>query len=50
MDLPENADGELRLPLPAVPRLLSGRIRETDALEIEGPVSRADLLRVFSGY
>jgi uncharacterized protein (TIGR03083 family) len=50
VDQPEKADGELRLPLTAVPRLLSGRIRETDALEIDGAVSRADLMRVFSGY
>ncbi|MCW2544366.1 MAG: hypothetical protein JWM40_1918 [Frankiales bacterium] len=50
VDQPESADGEVRLPLTAVPRLLSGRIRESDALVIEGPLTRADLLRVFSGY
>jgi uncharacterized protein (TIGR03083 family) len=46
-----SADGELTLPLAALPRLLSGRLRATDAdVVATGPVSRADLERVFPGY
>ena len=50
VDPPDKADGELRISLVTVPRLLSGRLRDIDDLEIEGPLSRADLLRVFPGY
>jgi uncharacterized protein (TIGR03083 family) len=47
---PDQADGELRLAAPVFPRLLSGRLRDSDEIDITGPVSRADLLRVFPGY
>lgn len=50
VDDPEDPTGRLRLPVGAFPRLLSGRLRPTDELELSGPVGRDDLLRVFPGY
>jgi uncharacterized protein (TIGR03083 family) len=50
---PARSDGELRLPMHALPRLLSGRLRAADdsrGIEVEGPVSLDDLRRVFAGY
>jgi uncharacterized protein (TIGR03083 family) len=45
------SDGELRLPLEALPRLLTGRLRASDSsIVVDGPVSLADLRRVFPGY
>jgi hypothetical protein len=45
------SDGELRLPLEVLPRLLTGRLRASDSdILIDGPVSTADLQRVFPGY
>jgi uncharacterized protein (TIGR03083 family) len=45
------SDGELRLPLEVLPRLLTGRLRASDSdILIDGPVSLADLQRVFPGY
>ena len=50
-DGPAAADGELTLPLAALPRLVSGRLRATDTdVVATGPASRADLERVFPGY
>jgi uncharacterized protein (TIGR03083 family) len=52
-DPPERSDGEVRLPLHALPRLLSGRLRAADEardIRTEGPVSLDDLRRVFAGY
>jgi len=50
---PERSDGELRLSLEALPRLLTGRLRPADGdrgLSVEGAVSLDDLRRVFPGY
>jgi uncharacterized protein (TIGR03083 family) len=48
---PAQSDGELRLPLEALPRLLTGRLRASDRdIEVDGPVSLDDLRRVFPGY
>jgi len=45
------AAGEVRLPLEAIPRLLSGRLRASDTgIVVNGPVSLEDLRRVFPGY
>jgi uncharacterized protein (TIGR03083 family) len=47
------SDGELRLPLEALPRLLTGRLRGSggDAgVRVAGPVSLEDLRRVFPGF
>jgi uncharacterized protein (TIGR03083 family) len=45
------ADGEVTLPLEAMPRLLSGRLRASDTgIVVNGPVSLEDLRRVFPGY
>jgi uncharacterized protein (TIGR03083 family) len=51
-DAPGQADGELRLPMEALPRLLSGRVRAADAdhIRVDGAVSLDDLRRVFPGY
>jgi hypothetical protein len=50
-DMPPDSDGELRLPVEALPRLVSGRLRPTDSgVIVDGPVSMADLRRVFPGY
>jgi hypothetical protein len=41
------------LPLETLPRLLTGRLRASDdsgGLRVDGPVSLADLQRVFPGY
>ena len=47
----DSSDGELRLPLEALPRLLSGRLHGSNSgILIDGPVSLADLQRVFPGY
>ena len=49
--VPPDSDGELRLPVEALPRLLSGRLRPTDSgVTVDGPVSMDDLRRVFPGY
>jgi uncharacterized protein (TIGR03083 family) len=49
--MPAESDGELRLPVEALPRLLSGRLRPTDSgVSVDGPVSMDDLRRVFPGY
>jgi uncharacterized protein (TIGR03083 family) len=45
------ADGELRLPTEVLPRLLTGRLRGSDVgISLDGPLSPADLNRVFPGY
>jgi uncharacterized protein (TIGR03083 family) len=45
------ADGELRPPLEALPRLLTGRLRTSDTgILVDGPVLLAELRRVFPGY
>jgi uncharacterized protein (TIGR03083 family) len=52
-DAPGPSDGELNLPAEALPRLLSGRLRASDAervVRVEGTVSFDDLRRVFPGY
>ena len=51
-DTPGESDGELQLPLEALPRLLTGRLRASDSsgVRVDGPVSLADLQRVFPGY
>ena len=50
-DASGQADGEVTLPLEAMPRLISGRLRESDTdIVVNGPVSLADLRRVFPGY
>jgi uncharacterized protein (TIGR03083 family) len=51
-DAPGQADGELRLPMEALPRLLSGRLRTVDDqhIGVDGAVSLDDLRRVFPGY
>jgi uncharacterized protein (TIGR03083 family) len=48
---PERSDGELHLPAEALPRLLTGRLREADdgRVRVSGPVSLDDLRRVFPG-
>jgi uncharacterized protein (TIGR03083 family) len=50
-DAPERSDGELHLPAEALPRLLTGRLREADAgrVRVDGSVSLDDLRRVFPG-
>jgi hypothetical protein len=49
-DGPSQTDGEVELPLEAIPRLLSGRLRASDAdIAVSGPLSLADLRRVFPG-
>jgi uncharacterized protein (TIGR03083 family) len=53
IDGPEQSDGELHLPLEALPRLLTGRLRASDSatgIRVAGPVSLDDLRRVFPGY
>ncbi|MCU1588347.1 MAG: maleylpyruvate isomerase family mycothiol-dependent enzyme [Frankiales bacterium] len=50
VDEPESPTGHLQLPVGAFIRLITGRFRPTDPLELSGPVGRADLLRVFPGY
>ena len=48
---PSAPDGELAMPVEAFPRLLAGRLRDAPAgLQVEGPVSFADLQRIFPGY
>jgi uncharacterized protein (TIGR03083 family) len=47
---PAQSDGELRLPLGALPRLLAGRLRRSDSIQVDGPASLEDLRRVFPGY
>jgi hypothetical protein len=50
-DGPSQTDGDVALPLGAIPRLLSGRLRGSDAdVVVSGPVSLEDLRRVFPGY
>jgi uncharacterized protein (TIGR03083 family) len=50
-DGPGRADGEVQLPVEALLRLLSGRLRPSDSsIVVSGPVSLADLRRVFPGY
>jgi hypothetical protein len=50
-DPPVESDGELHLPLEALPRLLTGRLRPSDSeIRLAGPVSLDDLRRVFPGY
>jgi uncharacterized protein (TIGR03083 family) len=50
-DGPGESDGELQVPLEALPRLLTGRLRASDGgIRVDGPVSLADLRRVFPGY
>lgn len=50
-DAPEESDGDLRLPVGSLPRLLSGRLRPADSgVRVDGPVSLDDLRRVFPGY
>jgi uncharacterized protein (TIGR03083 family) len=51
-DAPERSDGELHLPSEALPRLLTGRLRASDApgIRVDGPMSLDDLRRVFPGY
>jgi uncharacterized protein (TIGR03083 family) len=49
---PERSDGELHLPAEALPRLLTGRLRQADderAVRVHGSVSLDDLRRVFPG-
>jgi uncharacterized protein (TIGR03083 family) len=49
---PERSDGELHLPAEALPRLLTGRLRQADdgrGLRVHGSVSLDDLRRVFPG-
>ena len=51
-DAPERSDGELHLPAEALPRLLTGRLREADeerGVRADGAVSLDDLRRVFPG-
>jgi uncharacterized protein (TIGR03083 family) len=44
-------DGEVTLPLQAIPRLLSGRLRASDTdIVVSGPLTLEDLRRVFPGY
>jgi uncharacterized protein (TIGR03083 family) len=50
---PDESDGNVHLPLEALPRLLSGRLRASDGgagIDADGPVSLDDLRRVFPGY
>jgi uncharacterized protein (TIGR03083 family) len=49
-DAPAESDGELHLPVAALPRLLAGRLRPADEFRVEGPVTMDDLRRVFPGY
>lgn len=51
-DAPGESDGELWLPLEALPRLLAGRLRpsDTEHIRVDGAVSLDDLRRVFPGY
>jgi uncharacterized protein (TIGR03083 family) len=52
-DAPGQSDGELHLPVEALPRLLTGRLRASDSargLQVDGPVSLDDLRRVFPGF
>jgi uncharacterized protein (TIGR03083 family) len=51
-DEPDRSDGELELPLGALPRLLTGRLRGSEDADVrtDGPVSLSDLRRVFPGY
>jgi uncharacterized protein (TIGR03083 family) len=49
---PERSDGELHLPAEALPRLLTGRLRNADearGARVDGAVSLDDLRRVFPG-
>jgi uncharacterized protein (TIGR03083 family) len=51
-DAPERSDGELHLPAEALPRLLTGRLRNADearGARVDGAVSLDDLRRVFPG-
>jgi hypothetical protein len=49
-DGPSQTDGEVELPLEAIPRLLSSRLRASDTdIAVSGPLSLADLPRVFPG-
>jgi uncharacterized protein (TIGR03083 family) len=51
MDGPTRSDGEVTLPLEALPRLLSGRLRASDTgIVVHGRVSLEALRRVFPGY
>ena len=50
--VPERSDGELHLPAEALPRLLTGRLRNPDegrGVRVDGSVSLDDLRRVFPG-
>jgi hypothetical protein len=50
-DVISHTDGDVTLPLEALPRLLSGRLRTSDTdIVVNGPVSLEDLRRVFPGY
>ncbi|HEY0401993.1 MAG TPA: maleylpyruvate isomerase family mycothiol-dependent enzyme [Blastococcus sp.] len=52
-EAPARSDGELRLPVEALPRLLTGRLRESDSagsVRVDGAVSLDDLRRVFPGF
>jgi uncharacterized protein (TIGR03083 family) len=52
-DAPGKSDGELHLPVAALPRLLTGRLRASDregGIRVDGAVSLDDLRRVFPGY
>jgi len=50
-DGPSQTDGEVTLPMEAMPRLVSGRLRGSDTgIVVNGPVSLEDLRRVFPGY
>jgi uncharacterized protein (TIGR03083 family) len=50
-DPPAQSDGELQLPMETLPRLLSGRLRDSDLdIRLDRPLSLDDLRRVFPGY
>jgi uncharacterized protein (TIGR03083 family) len=49
-DVPADADGELHLGLGAFVRLLAGRLRELPDDAVTGPLSAAELRKVFPGY
>jgi hypothetical protein len=52
-DVPDQPDGQLRLPLEALLRLIGGRLPEKHTpagVDITGSLSLADLRAVFPGY